>query len=56
VSHTTIERARAAGLSSEAILEVTVECAFATMVGLIDNLAGQVPLDDFLVGRRSGAR
>jgi hypothetical protein len=37
-----------AGLSTEAILDLLLECAFATMVGLIDNLAGHVELDAFI--------
>ncbi|HEX7132980.1 MAG TPA: carboxymuconolactone decarboxylase family protein [Iamia sp.] len=45
----TEDAARQAGLSTEAILEVVLECAFASMVGLIDNLAGHVALDAFLV-------
>ena len=40
-----------AGLSTEAILEVVLEGSFARMVGLIDNLAGQVELDGFLAQR-----
>jgi alkylhydroperoxidase family enzyme len=40
-----------AGLSTEAILEVLLEVSFATVVGLIDNLAGQVELDGFLAER-----
>jgi alkylhydroperoxidase family enzyme len=46
-----LDAARHAGLSDEAILEVLLECAFATLVGLIDNLAGHVTLDGFLVPR-----
>jgi len=38
----------AAGLSAEAVLEVVLECAFASLVGLIDNIAGHVELDAFL--------
>ena len=37
-----------AGLSTEAVLDVLLECAFATLVGLIDNLAGHVELDAFI--------
>ena len=43
--------ARDAGLSTDAILEVLLEVAFATLVGLIDNLAGHVELDEFLQPR-----
>lgn len=43
-----LARAEEAGLTTEAILEVLLECGFATLVGLIDNLAGRVELDPFL--------
>lgn len=42
----------AAGLSTETVLEVLLEIAFATVVGLIDGFAGQVELDGFLTPRR----
>lgn len=48
VSDATVARAEAAGLSTEAILEVVLEVAFASMVGIIDNLADHVELDGFL--------
>ena len=48
VTDQTISSARAAGLSDEGILEVLLEVAFASAVGLIDNLAGHVQLDEFL--------
>jgi alkylhydroperoxidase family enzyme len=48
VSASALDGARQAGLSTEAILEVLLECAFATLVGLIDNLAGHVELDAFI--------
>jgi alkylhydroperoxidase family enzyme len=48
VDDTTVAQIEAAGLSQEAVLEVLLEVAFASMVGLIDNLAGHVDLDDFL--------
>ncbi len=51
VSDATVARAEEAGLSTEAILEVALEVAFASMVGLIDNLAGHVELDGFLEPR-----
>ena len=44
----TLDAATAAGLSAEAVLEVVLECAFASLVGLIDNIAGHVELDAFL--------
>lgn len=43
-----VARAADAGLSTAQILEIVAECAFATLVGLVDNLAGRVPLDEFL--------
>ena len=43
-----VSRAGAAGLSTAQILEVVGETAFASLVGLIDNLAGRVALDAFL--------
>ena len=43
--------ATTAGLSDEAVLEVVLECTFAAMVGVIDNLAGHVTLDGFLAPR-----
>jgi alkylhydroperoxidase family enzyme len=43
-----VDRAAAAGLSTEQILEVVAEVVFASLVGMIDNIAGRVPLDDFL--------
>jgi len=48
VDDTTVTQVEAAGLGQEAILEVLLEVTFATMVGLVDNLAGHVELDDFL--------
>jgi alkylhydroperoxidase family enzyme len=43
--------AMAAGLAEAAILEVVAECVFASLVGLVDNLAGRVPLDAILQPR-----
>jgi alkylhydroperoxidase family enzyme len=48
VDDITVARVGAAGLGQEAILEILLEVAFASMVGLVDNLAGHVELDDFL--------
>jgi alkylhydroperoxidase family enzyme len=48
VDDTVVDRARSAGLSTEAVLDVVAECTFAGLVGTVDNLAGRVPLDDFL--------
>jgi alkylhydroperoxidase family enzyme len=52
VTDATIDAVLEAGLSAEAILEVLLEVAFASLVGLIDNLAGHVELDGFLAERR----
>jgi alkylhydroperoxidase family enzyme len=46
-----VQRAAAAGWSREEILEVVAECTFAGLVGVLDNLAGRVPLDAFLAPR-----
>jgi alkylhydroperoxidase family enzyme len=43
-----VDALRNAGLSDEAVLEVLLEIAFASLVGLLDNLAGHVELDEFL--------
>lgn len=51
VADGTVRRATEAGLSAGDILEVVAECTFAGLVGTIDNLAGRVPLDDFLQPR-----
>jgi alkylhydroperoxidase family enzyme len=48
VSDPALAAAAQAGLSTEAVLDVLLECAFATLVGLIDNLAGHVELDAFI--------
>jgi alkylhydroperoxidase family enzyme len=48
VSDSALAAAAQAGLSTEAVLDVVLECAFATLVGLIDNLAGHVELDAFI--------
>jgi hypothetical protein len=49
-----VARATAAGLSTTEILEVLAECAFASLVGLMDNFAGYVDLDAFLAARAWG--
>jgi alkylhydroperoxidase family enzyme len=46
-----VERLTAAGYSSEQLLEVVAECTFAGLVGVVDNLAGHVTLDEFLAPR-----
>ena len=49
VSDSALAAATAAGLSAEAVLGLVLECAFASLVGLIDNIAGHVELDAVLV-------
>ena len=49
VGRDVLARVEAAGLSPTEILEVLAESAFASLVGLLDNLAGRVELDPFLV-------
>ena len=51
VSDRSTGAAQAAGLSTEAILEVILEVGFASVVGLIDNIAGRIDLDGFLAER-----
>ena len=48
VSPTVIQRAFAAELTSTDLLQLVAECVFASLVGLVDNLAGRVELDEFL--------
>jgi alkylhydroperoxidase family enzyme len=50
-AHDAVQRATAAGWSREEILEALAEAAFASLVGVLDNLAGRVPLDTFLAPR-----
>jgi alkylhydroperoxidase family enzyme len=47
----TVERVSRAGLTTGCILEVVAECSFASLVGMVDNLAGRVELDAFLAPR-----
>jgi len=51
VTDATVGAAIAAGLSTVGVLEIVLECTFAGLVGVIDNLAGQVELDAFLQPR-----
>jgi alkylhydroperoxidase family enzyme len=51
LSDAVLAEAMSAGLSAEAVLDVVLECSFATLVGLIDNLAGHVELDAFFTPR-----
>jgi alkylhydroperoxidase family enzyme len=46
-----VERAHGVGLTDADLLQLVAECAFAGLVGTIDNLAGRVPLDEFLQPR-----
>lgn len=48
VADATLTRVQEAGLDHEAVLEIVLEVAFASLVGLIDNVAGRVELDEFL--------
>ena len=45
VADDVVQRARDAGLHDSDLLQLVTECAFAGLVGLIDNLAGHVELD-----------
>ena len=51
VDEDVVARATAAGLGTAEILEVLAECAFASLVGLMDNFAGPIELDAFLAAR-----
>jgi alkylhydroperoxidase family enzyme len=46
-----VQRAHDAGLTDADLLHLVTECAFAGLVGVIDNLAGGVALDEFLQPR-----
>jgi alkylhydroperoxidase family enzyme len=48
VDPSVVERALAAGLTPPDLLQLVAECVFASLVGLVDNLAGRVELDEFL--------
>lgn len=48
VSDDVVQRARSAGLTDAALLQLVAQCVFAGLVGIVDNLAGRVPLDEFL--------
>jgi alkylhydroperoxidase family enzyme len=51
VDDVVVKRATTAGFSTSEILEIVAECTFAGLVGTMDNLAGQVELDEFLTPR-----
>jgi alkylhydroperoxidase family enzyme len=46
-----VARAIASGYGTAGILEIVAECTFASLVGVMDNLAGRVELDPFLAPR-----
>ncbi|MFI6316615.1 carboxymuconolactone decarboxylase family protein [Nonomuraea sp. NPDC050556] len=46
VPEAVVRRATGAGLGPADLLQLVTECAFATLVGLVDNLAGPVELDE----------
>src|SRR5262245_39792527 len=52
VGHDVLEPAHEVGLSDGDLLTLVAECAFASLVGTIDNLADRVPLDEFLLPRQ----
>jgi alkylhydroperoxidase family enzyme len=46
VDPSVVDRAEAAGLSAEDLLQIVAECTLAGLVGVVDNLVGRVDLDD----------
>ena len=52
VADDVVRRANDAGLDATDLLQVVAECVFAALVGIVDNLAGRVPLDEFLRPRQ----
>jgi alkylhydroperoxidase family enzyme len=44
-----VERALAAGLVGADLLQLVAECVFAGLVGIVDNFADRVDLDEFLL-------
>ena len=51
VADEVVQRAHDAGLTDADLLQLVAECTFAGLVGTVDNLAGRVPLDEFLQPR-----
>jgi alkylhydroperoxidase family enzyme len=51
VADNVVSRAQAVGYSTADVLEIVTECTFAGLVGVMDNLAGRVTLDEFLAPR-----
>jgi alkylhydroperoxidase family enzyme len=52
VDEALVDQASQAGFSTAKLLEIVAECTFASLVGVVDNLAGRVELDEFLSPRR----
>ena len=52
VADDVVRRATDAGLDATDLLQLVTECVFAALVGIVDNLAGRVPLDEFLRPRQ----
>jgi uncharacterized protein YciW len=48
VTDDVVQAAHDVGLTDADLLQILAECVFAGLVGMIDNLAGRVPLDEFL--------
>ena len=48
VTDDVVRQAYDVGLTDADLLQLVAECVFAGLVGIIDNLAGRVPLDEFL--------
>jgi alkylhydroperoxidase family enzyme len=46
-----VERLTEQGLGTAQILDIVAECVLASLVGLVDNLAGRIELDPFLAPR-----
>jgi alkylhydroperoxidase family enzyme len=55
ISDDVVRRANDAGLTDADLLQLVAECVFAGLVGTVDNLAGRVPLDEFLRPRQWAA-
>jgi hypothetical protein len=51
VDDAAVDRLTTLGFSIEEILDVVAECTFASLVGVVDNLACRVELDGFLAAR-----
>jgi alkylhydroperoxidase family enzyme len=46
-----VDRLTEQGLGTRQILDIVAECVLASLVGLVDNLAGRIELDQFLKPR-----